>query len=183
MERSDHELIDWVRRTSDGRRYIYFGTDILQEFRRDLSTILSAKVSKEILYRAGLATGRIAWQRMKESVKSEEGFWHVADETDKLRGWGKILSHETSSHNGSLTITMKYEDSAFADAVTTAEPVCDIVRGAFAATLAGFYGKKTLRADETQCRATGAKHCVFMIQLGSLPVTTTPVQAKTEGPL
>src|SRR3972149_7246616 len=156
---------DWVKRTPRGNRLVYLRTAILNELRRDLSDILSPKVAKEIFYRTGLAVGRTAMTEIRQMAGSEEEFWRVRGEICEARGWGHIARHEKTTHDDGLTVTVIFQDSAFADGVKATESVCDILRGAFASGVAIFYGGRVVKSDETQCRATGAPNCIFIIEL------------------
>lgn len=156
----------------DGERVVFFRTKIFHAFRKDLTGILGKNVAKEILYRMGINAGRTAFEPQAQVWRSmpEEQFWQHGNTLSEARGWGHIKHHTKESYDGKLRFTIVFEDSGFTDGIAAAEPVCDIVRGAFAAWLSGQFQMRIVNATEVQCKATGASHCMFEVELQPRPL-------------
>lgn len=157
----------WIVRNHHGERILTFRADALNQMRNDLITLTGEKVARQILYRIGMSMAKSANRR----INNDEGSWKVLDELFQERGWGHILSHEETIIQGPKTNSYKIvvEDSAFADVSNTQHPpVCDLLRGLLGNWMALEKNRALLATLESSCKAMGPRHCIFIVELGTI---------------
>lgn len=153
----------WLFFDSFGERAVVLQAAILNEYRRDLVSIVGTSVTRELLYRMGLSMGRHSFDKHRQSITSEDSLWTALKETFERHGWGKVAYHK----NLGDTVSVEFQGSALAQGNASNEPHCDILRGALAGWISSFYTTPVSMAVENTCRITGASKCEFNLQLSS----------------
>ncbi|MBI2461462.1 MAG: hypothetical protein HYV61_08280 [Candidatus Rokubacteria bacterium] len=117
----------------------------------------------EVFYRAGYEGGVRSGTHFRERFgQSPEGAVRFMAGMGAEIGWGAMTLSRLDPDQGELVLEVA--GSPFAEALgPAAEPVCHLIRGVFGGVAEGLLGW-TASAVETDCLATGAPRCVFVVR-------------------
>jgi len=160
---------DLERRTEEGsiyegeERVITFRAATFQSIIDKVRGMAGDIVARTIFYQMGLDIGRKSFEYSKDEGITFESFVRILDAVLTLRGWGRFVSANKSESNTQVDYECIFQECIMCHKLTAQQPICDVVRGIFAAWLEALRGEKAQSSVETQCRAMGKDSCVFKI--------------------
>ena len=143
-------------------RVITFRASTFQSVIEKVREMAGSVVARTIFYQIGNEIGHRAF-KYSESEITPDNLPSVIAGVLAMRGWGRLASLSRIESPREIVYECTFNECVICHELTAKEPICDVMRGIFAAWLEGYLKKKPQSSVETECRAMNKKSCIFKV--------------------